>query len=73
MICAVVSYTHSDGMIHMLFIHQASLIPDVKVFLIYPMQSRDNDILVNDESTSMIENPTADCHTQVIGDLTIYV
>ena len=67
----MVSYTHSDGMTYMLVIHQAILIPDVKVVLIFPMQLRDNDIKVNDEPKSMLEILTADCHALVISDLAI--
>jgi len=35
------------------------------------MQLRENDMKFDEELKSMLENPTADCHALVIGDLTI--
>jgi hypothetical protein len=53
----------------MLTIHQAILIPKMKMNLLGVMQMRDNDIRVNDEPKHMVENPTEDHHCIVISKL----
>ncbi len=50
----------------MLVLHQALLIPRMKVNLISPMQVRDNDVHVNEEPKHMVWNPTNDHHAIVV-------
>ena len=69
-VSAVVAYDHPvTGEVYMIVIHQAILIPEMKVNLLGTMQVRDNDVKVNDEPKSMVANPTEDHHCIVFPQL----
>jgi len=66
-VSAAVAYDHpATGETFMLLLHQAILIPHMKVNLLSPMQVRANDIAVNDEPKSMVLNPSDDHHAIVV-------
>ena len=66
-VSAVFAYVHPEtGLTYMLIIHQAILIPSMKVNLLCPMQLHDNDLRCNDEPKYMVLTPTEDHHAITI-------
>ena len=62
-VSGVIVYDHpSTGVTYYLMIHQAILVPGLKVVLLSPMQMIDNGFCVNDEPKYMVLNPTEDHH-----------
>jgi hypothetical protein len=69
-VSAVVAYDNpTTGEVYMLTIHQAILIPKMKMNLLGVMQMRDNDIRVNDKPKHMVETRTEDHHCIVFPKL----
>jgi len=66
-VTGVVAYDHPEtGETFMLILHQAILVPKMRVNLLSPMQLRDNGIRVNDEPKHMVPNPTDEVHAITI-------
>ena len=63
-VTAVIGYAEpSTGDAYMLVLHQAILVPCLKMNLLGIMQLQDNDVLVNDEPKHMALNPTEEHHS----------
>ena len=63
----VIAYDHLEsGDMYMMVLHQAILIPQMENKLLCPLQMRDNDVRVNDETKSMALTPTDNHHDIVI-------
>ena len=70
-VSAVIAYDHPrTGQAFMLILHQAILIPKMHCNLLGTMQTRANDIRVNDEPKFMAPNPTEDHNAIVIPETT---
>lgn len=61
---AVLAYDQPDtGETYMLMVHQAILVPHMRVNLLGTMQLRDNDVKINEEPKHMATDPTDDHHS----------
>ena len=69
LVSAVVAYDHATtGDVYMIVIHQAVLVPGMKVNLFGQMQVKDNDVIVNDEPKYMALTPTDNTHAITLKD-----
>ena len=53
----------SNGTAYILIVHQGIHLDNLDHSLLCPMQLRDNDVILNEQPKSMIENPTAEHHS----------
>ena len=69
LVSAVVAYDHATtGDVYMIVIHQAVLVPGMKVNLLGQMQVKDNDVIVNDKPKYMALTPTDNTHAITLKD-----
>ena len=69
-VSAVLEYTHPlTGQIYHLVIHQGIQIPNLDHHLLFPMQCRLNDIIINDVPRFLMKTPTQDSHSIVAQDI----
>ena len=66
-VIALIVYDHPEsGDTYMLVLHQTIIITQMENNLLSPLQMRENDVRVNDESKFMVLAPTDNHHTIVI-------
>ena len=66
----MIAYDHPEsGDTYMLVLNQEIIIPQMEKNLLCPLQMRDNDVRVNDESKFMVPTPTENNHAIVINGI----